>query len=68
MTTKKAHKIVIQTIIILAFVFGLIVALIAKQTGSLDMGIIFVGAVQIIIMLAILYVLEQILELMESNK
>jgi membrane protease YdiL (CAAX protease family) len=67
MTTRKAHKIVIQLIIILAFVFGLIVALIARQTGSYEVGIIFVGAVQIIILLAILYVLEHVIEFMEVH-
>ncbi len=68
MTTRKAHKIVIQLIIILAFVFGLIIALIAKQTGNLEMGIIFIGSIQIIILLAILYVLEHIIEFMETHK
>ena len=68
MTTRKAHKIVIQLIIILAFIFGLIIALIAKQTGNLEMGIIFIGSVQIIILLAILYVLEHIIEFMETHK
>jgi len=68
MTTRKKHKIVIQIVILLAFVFGLIIALIAKQTGSLEMGIIFIGAVQIIILLAILYVLEHIIEFMETHK
>ena len=57
----------IQLIIILAFVFGLIVALIARQTGSYEVGIIFVGAVQIIILLAILYVLEHVIEFMEVH-
>jgi len=68
MTTRRKHKLVIQVIIILAFVFGLIVALIARQTGNLEMGIIFIGSVQIIIMLAILYVLEHIIEFMETHK
>jgi len=68
MTTRKKHKIIIQVIILLAFVFGLIVALIAKQTGNLDMGIIFIGSVQIIILLAILYMLEHIIEFMETHK
>ena len=68
MTTRKNHKLIIQVIIILAFVFGLIVALIAKQTGNLNMGIIFIGSVQIIILLAILYVLEHIIEFMETHK
>ena len=68
MTTRKKHKIVIQLIIILAFVFGLIIALIAKQTGNLEMGIIFIGSIQIIILLAILYVLEHIIEFMETHK
>ncbi len=52
----------------MAFVFGLIVALIAKQTGDLEMGIIFIGAIQIIILLAILYVLEHIIEFIEVHK
>ena len=68
MTTRKNHKIVIQGVILLAFIFGLITALIARQTGSLEMGIIFIGAIQIIIMLAILYVLEHIIEFMETHK
>ena len=68
MTTRKKHKIVIQLIIILAFVFGLRIALIAKQTGNLEMGIIFIGSIQIIILLAILYVLEHIIEFMETHK
>lgn len=67
MTTRKTHKFVIQIIILLAFIFGLIVALIAKQTGNLEMGIIFIGAVQIIVLLAILYVLEHIIEFMEMH-
>jgi flagellar biosynthesis protein FliQ len=68
MTTRKKHKLVIQAVIVMAFVFGLIVALIAKQTGDLQMGLIFIGAIQIIIMLAILYVLEHIIEFLEVHK
>jgi len=68
MTTRKKHKIVIQFVILLAFVFGLIVALIARQTGNFEMGIIFVGSIQIIVLLAILYVLEHIIEFMETHK
>ncbi|MDP7282688.1 MAG: hypothetical protein QF475_03575 [Candidatus Undinarchaeales archaeon] len=68
MTTRKKHKLVIQAVIILAFIFGLIVALIARQTGNYQMGVIFVGSIQIIIMLAILYVLEHIIEFMETHK
>jgi|TARA_Y100000310_G_C20662402_1_gene805485 flagellar biosynthesis protein FliQ len=68
MTTRKKHKLVIQAVIVMAFVFGLIVALIAKQTGDLEMGIIFIGAIQIIILLAILYVLEHIIEFIEVHK
>lgn len=67
MTTRKAHKLVIQAIIILAFIFGLIVALIARQTGSIEMGLVFIGAVQIIILLAILYMLEHIMEHLETH-
>ena len=54
--------------ILLAFVFGLIVALIAKQTGSYEMGLIFIGAVMIIVLLAILYALENIIEILENKK
>jgi flagellar biosynthesis protein FliQ len=68
MTTRKKHKLVIQAVIILAFIFGLIVALIARQTGNYQIGVIFVGSIQIIIMLAILYVLEHIIEFMETHK
>ncbi|MFH1450607.1 MAG: hypothetical protein ABIF92_01355 [archaeon] len=68
MTTRRTHKLIIQAIILLAFVFGLIVALIAKQTGNYEMGIIFVGAVQIIILLAILYMMEHMVEQLETHK
>ena len=65
MTTKTERKIVIQVAVILAFIFSLVVAYIAWNTGSLLMGLIFLSALQIIILLAVLFVLESLLEVVE---
>ncbi|HIJ98904.1 TPA: hypothetical protein H1005_03085 [archaeon] len=67
MTTRTERKIVIQAAIVLAFVFSLVVAYIAWQTGSLLMGLIFLTALQIIVLLAILFVLESLLEITETR-
>ena len=67
MTTKTYHKIVIQIIIVLAFIFGLVCAFLAWRTGSLLMGLIFLTALQIIILLAVLFVLESVLEVLETK-
>ena len=65
MTTRKHRKIIIQLAIILTFIFGLMVAVVAYYTGSLTMGLIFLTAIEIIVLLAILFVLETVLEVME---
>ena len=67
MTTRTERKIVIQAAVILAFVFSMIVAYLAYKTGSLLMGVIFLTALQIIVLLAILFVLETLLETVETK-
>ena len=67
MTTRTERKIVIQIAIILAFLLGLIIAYIAWKTGSLLMGLIFFSALQIIVLLAVLFVLETLLETVETK-
>ncbi len=67
MTTKTERKVVIQVAIMLAFIFGLVVAYLAWQTGSLLMGLIFLSTLQTIVLLAILYVLESLLETAETR-
>ncbi|HIJ98295.1 TPA: hypothetical protein H1012_03570 [archaeon] len=67
MTTKTDRKIIIQVAIILAFIFGLVTAYLGWKTGSLLMGLIFLGSLQIIILLAILFLLETLVELMETK-
>lgn len=65
MTTRTDRKIVIQVAIILAFIFGLVTAFLAWKTGSLLMGMIFLSTLQIIILLAILFMFETLVELIE---
>ena len=67
MTTRTDRKIIIQVAIILAFVFGLVTAYLGWKTGSLLMGLIFLSALETIILLAILFVMESLLELMETK-
>ena len=67
MTTRTERKIVIQVATILAFIFGVVVAYLAWKTGSLLMGIIFLSTLQIIVLLAILFVLETLLEITETR-
>ncbi|MFO7872651.1 MAG: hypothetical protein R6U26_03360 [Candidatus Undinarchaeales archaeon] len=62
---RKDRKLIIQGAVIMAFVFGVIVAYIAYKTGSFLMGLIFLTTLQIIILLAILYMIEEIMELFE---
>lgn len=68
MISKKDRQIVIQIAVLMAFIFGVIVAYIAYRTGSFLMGLIFLTTLQIIVLLAILYLLEIIMELLESKK
>ena len=68
MTTRTPHKIVLQIAVLLAFVFSIIVAYVAWKTGSLLMGLIFLTALQIIVLLAILFVLEHLLEVFETRR
>ena len=65
--SKKERKLIIQISILLAFIFGIIVAYLAYTTGSLLMGLIFLTTLQIIVLLAILFMLETILEVFESK-
>lgn len=67
MTTRTERKIIIQIAIILAFLLGLVIAYIAWKTGSLLMGLIFFSALQIIVLLAVLFVLETLLETVETK-
>ncbi|MFH1424952.1 MAG: hypothetical protein ABIG20_04770 [archaeon] len=67
MTTRKSRKIVIQLAILLAFIFGAMVAVVAYYTGSTMMGLIFLTAIQIIILLAVLFMMETITELLEAK-
>lgn len=67
METRKERKLVIQVAVLLAFVFGLIVAYLAYSTGSLLMGLIFLTTLQIIVLLAILFMLETMVEVLESK-
>lgn len=64
----KSMRVVIQLIIILTFVFGVVVATIAYNTASLTMGLIFLTAIQIIVLLSILYMLEVITEILETKR
>ncbi len=64
---RQDRKVVIQGAVILAFVFGIIVAYIAYKTGSFLMGLIFLTTLQIIILLAILYMIEEMTELFEQR-
>ena len=67
MVTRKHRKLIIQVAILLAFVFGIMVAIVAYSTGSTLVGLIFLTAIQIIVLLAILFVLETVVELMEAK-
>lgn len=68
MKPRKDRQIIIQAAIVMAFIFGIIVAYIAYNTGSFLMGLIFLTTLQIIILLAILYMLERVMELFERKK
>jgi len=65
MDPKKHHKVVIQIAVVMAFVFGVMTAIVAYFTNSLEMGIIFLLTLSIIVLLSILYVVESILEVLE---
>jgi|GEM_PF-2413993 len=64
---SKQRKMVIQSAVILAFIFGLIVAFLAYATGNLLFGQIFMQTLMIVILLAMLFVLERIAELLEAR-
>jgi hypothetical protein len=67
MGSRKNHQIVIQASIVLVAIFASMVAVVAYYTGSYTMGLIFLSAVQLIVLLAILFVLETISELVEER-
>lgn len=67
MASRKDHKLIIQGVVILAFIFAIMVAWIANQTGSLTLGLIFLTTLQVVVLLAILYMLETIVELLEAK-
>lgn len=67
MTTRTDRKIVIQIAIILAFLFSTVTAFLAWKSGSLLMGLIFLTAFQIIILLAVLFMLETVAEILETR-
>ena len=68
MSEHTSRKLVIQVAVILAFVFGMIVAFLAYATNNLLFGTIFLATIQIIILLAMLFVLERITEILEAKK
>jgi uncharacterized membrane protein YoaK (UPF0700 family) len=67
---QKMHqisRIVIQLVIILAFIFGLIVAYLSYSYDNLMLGLIFISTLQLIVILSVLYVLEKISENVEEK-
>lgn len=67
MANRKNRKIAIQAAVVLMFIFGVMVAVVAYYTGSTLMGLIFLAAIQIVTMLAILFMLETLIELLEAR-
>jgi len=67
MVTRKYRKLIIQLAILLTFIFGIMVAFVALSTGSTLVGLIFLTAIQIIVLLAILFLLETIVEFLEAK-
>jgi len=67
MEEHKTRRMIIQVAIILAFIFGIIIAYLTFLSAQFELGIMFLSTLQVIVMLAILYVMEQMFEQMEMR-